>query len=75
MTRQSKWGQCAECKWWQDEPDASIDKTTLGLCITEPLQPYLLRVSGASGCNAFAKGEPARAKGSAETPPNAEPVR
>jgi hypothetical protein len=48
---------------------------TLGQCIDEELQPFLLRVSGISGCNRFMPGEPARAKGSGEAPPKAKPTR
>jgi hypothetical protein len=69
------WGLCESCKWWQVEPDASIAAATMGLCIEEQLQPYQLRVSGKSGCNVFKKGTPARAAGSSETPPTAEPQR
>lgn len=75
MSNSSQWGQCMECKWWQVEPDAALSPATHGLCITEPLQPYLLRVSAASGCAGYTQGEPARAKGSADIPPTAAPVR
>jgi hypothetical protein len=54
-----QWGLCKDCKWWQIEPGA----------------PYLLRVSGDSGCNRFMEGEPARAKGSSGQPPAAKPTR
>jgi hypothetical protein len=69
------WGLCKDCKWWQIEPSASIENLTLGLCIEEELQPYLLRVSGNSGCNRFMPGAPARAQGSSEAPPRAKPTR
>jgi hypothetical protein len=69
------WGFCKECKWWQIEPDSSVSNLTLGLCIEEQLQGFLLRVSGTSGCNRFMKGKPARAKGSGEAPPAAKPAR
>jgi hypothetical protein len=69
------WGLCKDCKWWQIEPDATIGNLTLGLCIDEILQPFLLRVSGISGCNRFMPGEPARAEGSSEAPPAARPTR
>lgn len=69
------WGLCQDCKWWQIEPRAEIAATTLGLCIDEQLQPFRLSVSGASGCNRFMPGEPARAKGSGAQPPKAEPTR
>ena len=69
------WGLCKDCKWWQIEPDAVVGNLTLGLCIDEELQPFLLRVSGVSGCNRFMPGEPARAKGSGEAPPTAKPTR
>ena len=70
-----EWGLCKDCKWWQIEPKAAIENLTLGLCIDEDLQPYRLRVSGNSGCNHFMPGKPARAAGSGESPPVAEPVR
>lgn len=72
---ESDWGLCKDCKWWQVEPDATIGNLTLGQCIDEELQPFLLRVSGISGCNRFMPGEPARARGSSEAPPTAKPTR
>jgi hypothetical protein len=69
------WGLCMDCQWWQIEPRAKVSKTTLGLCIEEKLQPFLFRVSGDSGCNRFTEGEVARARGSSQAPPAAEPVR
>jgi hypothetical protein len=69
------WGFCKECKWWQVEPGASVSNLTMGLCIEEKLQGFLLRVSGASGCNRFMEGKPARAKGSGEAPPSAKSTR
>jgi hypothetical protein len=69
------WGLCSDCKWWQIEPKARVSKTTLGLCIDEDLQPFVLRVSGDSGCNRFVEGEVARAKGSSKAPPVAAPTR
>jgi hypothetical protein len=69
------WGLCRDCKWWQLEPRAPIENTTLGLCIDEDLQQFRLRVSGNSGCNRFLAGEPARAVGSSEAPPVAQPAR
>jgi hypothetical protein len=71
----SNWGMCKECKWWQLEPKATIANTTAGQCIEEKLQPYLLRVSGNSGCNRFMPGKPAHAKGSGQAPPTAKPTR
>src|SRR5262245_34465230 len=71
----SDWGLCKDCKWWQLEPDAGVENLTLGVCIEEKLQPFLLRVSGNSGCNRFLPGKPARAAGSAEAPPTAKPTR
>ena len=53
------WGLCKDCKWWQIEPDASVQNTTMGLCIDEEIQPYQIRVSGNSGCNRFMGGKPA----------------
>lgn len=70
-----EWGLCKECKWWQIEPSAKIANKTMGLCIEEKLQPFLLRVSPTSGCNRFIEGEPARAKGSSKAPPNAKASR
>ena len=72
---ETDWGLCNDCKWWQIEPKAKVRKTTLGLCIEEELQPFLLRVSGESGCNRFMEGEAARAKGSSKAPPVAVPTR
>lgn len=69
------WGLCKDCKWWQIEPGATASNLTLGECIDEEIQPYLLRVSGASGCSRFMPGEPARAKGSSAAPPQANPTR
>src|SRR5204863_2020173 len=71
----NEWGLCKDCKWWQIEPKAAVENLTMGLCIDEKLQPFLLRVSGNSGCNRFMSGKPAKAKGSSETPPSAQPVR
>jgi hypothetical protein len=69
------WGLCRDCKWWQIEPDASVETHTVGLCIEEKLQPFLLRICGNGGCNRFAGGEPARAAGSGGAPPTAKPQR
>jgi hypothetical protein len=69
------WGLCKNCKWLQIEPGASPENLTLGLCIEEQLQPFLLRVSGNSGCNRFIEGKPAHAKGSSAAPPAAKPER
>lgn len=70
-----EWGLCKDCKWWQLEPNASLENTTMGLCIEEKLQPFLLRVSGNSGCNRFLPGKPAHAPGSSEVPPTAKPTK
>lgn len=75
MPATPQWGLCVECKWWQVEPDAALEQATHGLCIDEKLQAFLLRVSGGSGCNRFARGTPARAAGSGSCPPTAKPVR
>jgi hypothetical protein len=72
---ESEWGLCKDCKWWQIEPKASIENTTVGQCIEEQLQPFVLRVSGNSGCNVFSPGKPARAEGSSCAPPEAAPTR
>jgi hypothetical protein len=69
------WGLCKDCKWWQIEPDGKVEGGTLGLCIEDSLQPFLLRVSGDSGCTMFIPGESARAPGSSAAPPTADPVR
>jgi hypothetical protein len=73
--KQSKWGLCKSCKWWQIELGASVKNATMGLCIDDKLQPFILRVSGNSGCTRYMKGTPARAPGSAGAPPTAKPVR
>jgi hypothetical protein len=69
------WGLCKNCKWLQIEPGASPENLTLGLCIEEQLQPFLLRVSGNSGCNRFIEGKPAHGTGSSAAPPTAKPER
>ena len=71
----TEWGECKDCKWFQVEPGASVENTTMGLCIEEELQHLRLRVSGNSGCNYFIAGEPARAKGSSSAPPTATAIR
>jgi hypothetical protein len=73
--KSSTWGLCKNCKWWQIEPRAGIKNDTLGLCIDEKLYPFIVRVSGNSGCNRYMKGEPARAGGSSAAPPTAKPIR
>ena len=70
-----EWGLCKDCKWWQLEPEDSVENLSLGLCIEEKLQPFNLRVSGNSGCNRFRSGKPARAVGSGSAPPVAAPMR
>jgi hypothetical protein len=75
MGNSSNWGLCIKCKWWQVEPDAALPSTTHGLSIEQSLQPYLLRVSGGSGCGLFIEGDPARAAGSGACPPTAKPMR
>jgi hypothetical protein len=69
------WGSCKACKWWQIDPDATVEDQTAGLCIDETLQTYLLRITGNGGCNRFMKGTPARAAGSSAAPPTAQPQR
>jgi hypothetical protein len=71
----SNWGLCKDCAWWQTEPEANMSNTTMGMCIEESLQSFHLRVSGASGCNHYSAGEPARAAGSSAAPPTAKPQR
>jgi hypothetical protein len=71
----ANWGLCKDCEWWQIEPEANISNTTMGLCSEDDLQPFQLRVSGNSGCNHYAPGEPARAAGSSAAPPTAAPQR
>jgi hypothetical protein len=72
---ESEWGKCKDCKWFQIEPGEKAENNTMGLCIEEKLQPFLLRVSGNSGCNRFMPGAVAHAKGSSEAPPTAKPTR
>jgi hypothetical protein len=71
--KHSQWGLCKRCKWWQIEPGARVKNATMGLCIDDKLQPFILRVSGNSGCNRYMKGTAARAPGSAGTPPPQSP--
>lgn len=75
MSETVSWGVCVRCKWWQIEPDATVEHQTVGLCIDKQLQPYELRIAGNGGCNRFAQGEPARAEGSSDKPPSAVPQR
>jgi hypothetical protein len=70
-----KWGLCKDCKWWQIEPLATVENQTLGECIDDRLQPFLIRISGNGGCSRFQKGKPARATGSSDKPPSAKPTR
>lgn len=72
---QHDWGKCKDCKWFQIEPSAQPSNNTMGLCIEEKLQQFLLRVSGNSGCNRFMTGKVAHAEGSSGAPPTAEPTR
>ena len=73
--KRDPWGLCKDCKWWQIEPKAKVANTTMGLCIDEKLQSFLLRVSGNSGCNRYMPGKPAKAAGSGKAPPEAKPTR
>ena len=70
-----QWGECRDCKWWQIEPNAMIEDSTMGVCIDEGLQPFVVRVAGNSGCNRFMPGKPARAEGSSAEPPKAAAAR
>ncbi|TWT32504.1 hypothetical protein KOR34_42670 [Posidoniimonas corsicana] len=70
-----QWGLCKGCKWWQIEPDATVEDQTVGFCIEQDLQQFKIRITGNGGCNMFVAGKPARAEGSSEKPPTAEPVR
>lgn len=72
---ESDWGLCKDCKWWQLDLQANITNTTMGQCIEERFQPFLLRVSGSSGCNRYTNGQPVRAAGSGAAPPTATPKR
>ena len=74
-SKNSEWGLCKDCEWWQIEPKAQVADKTMGLCIEESLQPFLVRVSGNSGCNLYVEGTPTRAKGSSDAPPTAAPTR
>jgi len=71
----SDWGLCKDCQWWQIDPGATVADNTMGLCTEEEIQPFQLRVSGHSGCNRYAPGEPAHAAGSSAAPPAAAPRR
>lgn len=68
----SNWGNCLHCKWWQLEPGDAPSETTHGVCTERSMLPYLLRVSGGSGCGLFVarEADAARAPGSAATPPD-----
>jgi hypothetical protein len=71
----ASWGLCKKCKWFQIEPGVVPESLTIGLCIDERLQPFLLRISGNSGCNRFIEGKPSYARGSSAAPPAATPQR
>ena len=71
----SDWGLCKDCQWWQIDPGAKSADHTMGVCTEEEIQPFRLRVSGNSGCNRYAPGEPAHAAGSSAAPPTAQPHR
>jgi hypothetical protein len=69
------WGMCKDCKWWQIEPAQHPNEHTVGQCIEGRLQPFMLRVSGESGCNRFLPGKPATAAGASQAPSVALPTR
>ena len=69
----SDWGFCKD--WWQLEPDAKLQNTTMASSVDEKLQPFKLRVSGDSGCTRYQQGAQAHAAGSSEAPPAASPQR
>jgi hypothetical protein len=73
--KEKEWGLCKDCRWWQIEPEATVDDRTVGQCIEEKLQPYLIRISGNGGCLRFQKGKPAHAAGASDKPPSAKPSR
>lgn len=64
------WGECKGCKYFEIEPGARADDSTMGLCTVHEHEPYRLRVSGASGCTLFEHGECAHAEGASEAPPH-----
>jgi hypothetical protein len=64
------WGECKGCKYFEIEPGAKAEDKTMGLCTVQELEPYRLRVSGASGCMLFEHGEVAHAEGASEAPPH-----
>ena len=74
-SKTTNWGLCINCKWWQTEPAAALASTTHGRCIEQSLQPYLLRVSGGSGCGLFVEGEPTRVEGAGGCPPIVTPTQ
>lgn len=69
------WGLCMHCQWWQIEPKAKLNESTIGSCIDDTLQPYRLSIPGNGGCSRYMKGQPARAEGSSRQPPAAMPTR
>lgn len=63
------WGLCKDCKWWQIEPDGSVQDLTLGVCIEKELKEYEVRISGLGGCNRFQAGQPTTCEGASHAPP------
>lgn len=68
------WGVCRECKWWQVKPNHPTNNSTVGECIEEALLPFVLRVSGGSGCNRFIPNRSGVAE-SKQAPPPSPPSR
>src|ERR1700692_3182478 len=73
--KDSNWGLCKDCKWWQIEPDAKVSDRTVGVCIEDSLHEFRLRITGNGGCTMFIEGKPCRHKGSSEKPPTTVAVR
>jgi hypothetical protein len=65
-----EWGLCKNCEYWQVEPKAQVADATLGHCVHEELEHFNLRVSGQSGCNHYAPGQPKREEGASAAPPH-----
>ena len=64
-----EWGFCKDCRWWQLDINARVDRDVMGVCIEQELEAIQLRVSGNSGCNHFAAGRHPHKKGSSAVPP------
>lgn len=59
------WGQCKDCKYFSSDASQPTDRDEAA-CLQDDLAEFELRVSGASGCNAF---EARKEQGAERSPP------